>query len=161
MNKRKSIVLVVFLVGILAVVYTLASTYAVIIEVKDEEGRQEIINNITLRDLVTDESGQYNSYYYDIKRELDITDTEAILLMNSARLNENLQIVLDSIVDYKLNNNYNAKLSNGEIFNLIVDGINNTGSLTNDLRNKVINKSNIYRQDISNYLYDIDVSLIG
>lgn len=161
MNKRKSIVLVVFLVGILAVVYTLASTYAVIIEVKDEEGRQEIINNITLRDLVTDESGQYNSYYYDIKRELDITDTEAILLMNSARLNENLQIVLDSIVDYKLNNNYNAKLSNDEIFNLIVDGVNNTGSLTNDLRNKVINKSNFYRQDISNYLYDIDVSLIG
>jgi len=161
MNKRKSVGLVVFLIGILAVVYTLASTYAVIIEVKDEEGRQEIINNITLRDLVTDENGQYNSYYYDIKKELDITDTEAILLMNSARLNENLQIVLDSIVDYKLNNNYNAKLSNDEIFNLIVEGVNNTGSLTNELRNKVINKSNIYRQDISNYLYDIDVSLIG
>ena len=161
MNKKKTTMLVIFLVAILAVIYTIASTYAVIIEVSEEEGRQEIINKITLRDLVTDENGQYNSYYYDIKKELDITDTEATLLMSSTKLNENLQIVLDSIVDYKLNNNTSAKLSNNEIYNLIVEGVNNTGSLSTELRNKVITKSNIYKQDISNFLYDIEVSLIG
>lgn len=161
MNKKKTTMLVIFLVAILAVIYTIASTYAVIIEVSEEDGRQEIINKITLRDLVTDENGQYNSYYYDIKKELDITDTEATLLMSSTKLNENLQIVLDSIVDYKLNNNTSAKLSNNEIYNLIIEGVNNTGSLSNELRNKVITKSNIYKQDISNFLYDIEVSLIG
>lgn len=161
MNKKKTTMLVIFLVAILAVIYTIASTYAVIIEVSKEEGRKEIINKITLRDLVTDENGQYNSYYYDIKKELDITDTEATLLMSSTKLNENLQIVLDSIVDYKLNNNTSAKLSNNEIYNLIIEGVNNTGSLSNELRNKVITKSNIYKQDISNFLYDIEVSLIG
>lgn len=161
MNRKKTTMLVVFIIGILAVIYTLASTYAVIIEVKDEEGRQEIINEITLRDLVTDENGQYNSYYYDIKKELDITDTEATLLISSKRLNENLQTVLDTIVDYRLNKNYNAKLSNDEIYNLIQEGVNNTSNLSEELRNKVINKSKIYKQDISDFLYDIDVTLIG
>ena len=161
MNKKKTTMLVVFLVGVLAVIYTLASTYAVIIEVKEEDGRKEIINKITLRDLVTDENGQYNSYYYNIKRELDITDTEAILLMSSKKLNENLQIVLESIVDYKLNNNNGARLSSDELYNLILDGINNTGNLSEELKNKVINKSDFYKMDISEFLYDIDVTLIG
>lgn len=161
MNNKKKTILVVFVVGILALIYTLASTYAVIIEVQEEEGRQEIINKITLKDLVTDDNGQYNSYYYDIKRELDITDTEATILMSSQKLNEHLQTVLDSIVDYKLNKNYNAKLSNNQIYNLIIDGIHNTGNVSDELRNKVINKSNIYKQDIVDFLYDIDVTLIG
>lgn len=161
MNKKKTTMLVIFLTGILTVIYTIASTYAVIIEVAEEEGRQEIVNKITIRDLVTDENGQYNSYYYDVKKELDITDTEATLLITSVRLNKNLQVVLDSIVDYKLNNDTSARLSNNEIYNLIVDGVNNTGSLSEELRNKVISKSNIYKRDISDFLYDIEVSLIG
>ena len=161
MNKKKTTMLVIFLTGILTVIYTIASTYAVIIEVAEEEGRQEIVNKITIKDLVTDENGQYNSYYYDVKKELDITDTEATLLITSVRLNKNLQVVLDSIVDYKLNNDTSARLSNNEIYNLIVDGVNNTGSLSEELRNKVISKSNIYKRDISDFLYDIEVSLIG
>jgi len=161
MNGKKLSLLVIVLVSFLAIVYTLASTYAVIINVREEEGRNEIINEITLRDLVTDENGVYNSYYYDIKNELDITSEEATLLLVSNRLNENLQVVLDSIVDYKLNNNSSARMSNDEIYNLIVDGVNNTGNLSQELRNKVITKSNRYIQDISDYLYDIEVSLIG
>lgn len=161
MNIKKSTMLVIFLTAILAVVYTLASTYAVIIEVREEDGINEIVNEITLRDLVTDENGMYNSYYYDIKRELDINDTEATLLMMSVRLNENLQVVLNSIVDYKLNNSVSARLSSDEIHELIVDGVNNTGNLSDELRTKVIDKSNVYKQDISNYLYDIDISVIG
>ena len=161
MNCKKLSLLVIILVSFLAIVYTLASTYAVVINVREEEGRNEIINEITLRDLVTDENGVYNSYYYDIKNELDITSEEATLLMVSTRLNKNLQVVLDSIVDYKLNNNSSARMSNDEIYNLIVEGVNNTGNLSQELRNKVIIKSSTYIQDISNYLYDIEVSLIG
>lgn len=161
MNGKKLSLLVIILVSFLAIVYTFASTYAVIINVREEEGRNEIINEITLRDLVTDDNGVYNSYYYDIKNELDITSEEATLLMVSTRLNKNLQVVLDSIVDYKLNNNSSARLSNNDIYDLIVDGVNNTSNLSQELRNKVITKSNTYIQDISKYLYDIDVSLIG
>ena len=119
------------------------------------------MNEITLRDLVTNDNGTYNDYYYDVKNELNITDYQANLLINSDKLNENLQIVLDSIVDYKLENNVNARLDNDEIYSLIIDGVNNTDTLTEELKNKVINKSNIYKQDISDFLYDIEVSLIG
>ncbi len=160
MNKKMTL-LVVLIIGFLTIIYTIASTYAVIIEVRQEEGRNEIINKITLRDLVTDDNGVYNHYYYDVKNELNITETEMTLLMESIKLNENLQIVLDSIVDYKLNNNTSAKLNNDEIYNLIVEGVNNTETLSDELRNKVITKSNIYKQDISDFLYDIEVSLIG
>jgi len=161
MNRKKYTMLAIFLIGVLTVVYTLASTYAVIINVTDENGINEIVNVITLRDLVTDDNGKYNEYYYDVKNELGISDYEANLLINSDKLNENLQIVLNSIVDYKLENNVNARLGNDEIYNLIVEGVNATPSLNDELRTKVINKSNIYKQDISDFLYDIEVSLIG
>lgn len=161
MNKKTITLAVIFLTVFLTIVYTLASTYAVIINVKEEDGVNEIVNKITLRDLVTDDNGAYNRYYYNVKKELDIQDYEATLLMSSKKLNENLQIVLKSIVDYKLDNNINAKLSDEEIYNLIVDGVNNTTNLSEELKNKVITKSNSYKQDISDFVYDIDVSLVG
>ena len=161
MDKKKTSLILIAVSIFLIFVYTLASTYAVIINVTEEEGRQEIINEITIRDLVTNDNGSYNTYYYDVKKELDISDVEATLLIESRALNANLKIVLDSIVDYNLNNNQSARLSNKEIYNLIVEGLNNTGNLSNELRNKVINKSNVYINDISKYLYDINVELIG
>lgn len=161
MNKKKTTVLVIFVAIILTMVYTMASTYAVLIEVKEEEGIQEIVNIITIRDLVTNDNGTYNKYYYDIVKELDITDVEATLLIESKALNKNLKTMLTSIVDYNLNKKYDAKLKDNEILNLIEDGLQNTGNISEELRNKVMNKSNAYIQDISDYLYDIDVSLVG
>ena len=161
MNKRKTTILIVFLAAILTVIYTLASTYAVFIEVKEEDGIQEIVNEITIRDLVTDENGVYNNYYYDIKKELDIAEQEATLLIRSEPLNKNLREVLTSIVDYNLNNNKDAKLSNNKIYELIENGLNETSNLSENLKNKVLNKSNQYIEDISEFLYDIDVKLIG
>ena len=161
MDRKKTIILVIFVGTILTLVYTMASTYAVLIEVKEEEGIQEIVNIITIRDLVTNDNGTYNKYYYDILKELDITDIEATLLIESKALNKNLKIMLTSIVDYNLNKNYDAKLKNNEILNLISDGLLNTGNISEELREKVIDKSNLYIQDISEYLYDIDVTLVG
>ena len=160
MNKKTTSLLVIIITLSLVLIYTLASTYAVIINVKEENGVKEIINVITLRDLVTNDDGTYNSTYYDIKNELNITDDEANLIMESERLNENLQIVLKTIVDYKLNNNTNAKLSNEEIYNLIADGVNNTNTLSQELKNKILDKSNKYKQDISDYVYDIEVNVL-
>lgn len=161
MNIKKTTILAIFLVTILTIIYTMASTYAVFVEVKEEDGIQEIVNEITIRDLVTEENGKYNKYYYDIKNELDLTDVEATLLIESKALNKNLKEVLTSIVDYNLNNNINAKYSNNQIYNLIEDGLNNTGNLSEDLKNRVKNKSSVYIQDISDFIYDIDVKLIG
>ena len=49
MKKR---LLVVLLIILLTLAYTIASTYAVIINVKSESGVNEIINKITIKDLL-------------------------------------------------------------------------------------------------------------
>ena len=81
------------------------------------------------------------------------------ILMSSKELNNNLQIVLNSVVNYKLNNK--PKLSNDEIYNLIVMSINEDNKINDTLKNKVINKSNYYKQDISNFIYDLEVSKVN
>ena len=52
-------------------------------------------------------------------------------------------------------------LSNDDIYNMIVNDVNNDDSINNILKNKVIDKSNVYRSDISDYIYDLDVNLIS
>ena len=157
--KRKVVVLIllILLVGL----YTVASTYSIIIEVTDTNGENEIVNNITTRDIFTDTNGNYNSLYYDVIRELNITETEANILMDSEYVNDRLQTVLQSIVDYKVDNNTDAKLSNTEIYNMISDAVTNTEGLTDDTKIRIINKSYTYINDVSDYVYDFDVSILG
>ena len=118
--KKEAIItiLLVFLV----VLCTIAGTYSIIIDVTDKEETLELVEEIKLRDIFTETNGEYNDLYFDAKRELNITDEEANILMNSIYINDSLQIVLKSIVDYKSNNN-NAKLSNDEIYNLIKESV--------------------------------------
>ena len=52
-------------------------------------------------------------------------------------------------------------MSNDEIYNLIVDGVNSDNNINEELRNKVISKSIVYKDDINTYLYDIEVSVFG
>lgn len=159
---KKTTTIVVIILSILLVgLYTVTSTYSVIINVIEKDGITEIVNKITIRDLLINDDGTYNDTYYTVKDELDVTEEEASILMNSAPLNESLQIVLESIVEYKLHDNLDAKLSNDEIYNLITGSILNTDNISDDLKSRVINKSSIYRQDISDYVYDIEVSLLG
>lgn len=158
--KNKKIILVGLIVILLILTCTIASTYAVIINVTNKNGILEIVNKITIKDLLINNDGTYNSTYYNVINTLDITDNEASTLMESESLNEKLQIVLNTVVDYKINNNVTAKLSNDEIYNLIVDGTNNTNNITEELKNKVITKSSEYINDVSDFLYDIEVSLL-
>ena len=160
MKRITSIVIIVISI-LLVGLYTVASTYSVIINVIEKDGINEIVNEINIKDLLTNDDGTYNQTYYDLKNELNISTEEANILMNSKPINDSLQIVLESIVEYKVNDNQNAKLSNEAIYNLIADSIVNTDNLSDEVKSRIINKSSIYKQDISNYIYDIEVSLLG
>ena len=95
-----------------------------------------------------------------MKGELNVTEEEINKLMESEPLNNKLKLVLDSIVKYKLRNDKTARYSNDELYNMIEEGTNNTTNIDEELKNKVINTSNKYKQDISDFLYNIEVSLI-
>ena len=79
-------VLVVLLIGI----STIMGTYAVIINVVSENGVDRIVNTIDIRDLLSDDNGNYNNTYYDVRNELNITDMEMDILMDSKYLNDSL-----------------------------------------------------------------------
>ncbi len=156
--RKKTIITV--LIVLLITLCTIAGTYAVVIDVTGEEGVNEMVNTIKVRDLFTDTDGNYNSLYYDVKNELNITENEANILMDSVYINDALQVVLESIVDYKANNISSAKMSNDEIYDLIVSSVNSTDGIGDEVKTRIINKSSYYKDDISNYVYDIDINIL-
>jgi hypothetical protein len=160
MIKNKGIIISILII-LIVFISMIAATYSVIINVASNNGINEIVNEITVRDLMIDNNGEYNNTYYEVKRELNITLEEANILINSKELDKQLQIVLKSIVSYKVDGDINSKLSDDEIYNLIVEGVNKDSNISSSLRNKVINKSQIYIRDVSNFLYDIDVNILG
>ena len=155
---KKSFIVVAVILLILT--YTIASTYAVIIDITDTDGESEIVNVIKIRDLFTREDGSYNKEYYNVVRELDITEEEASLLMDSEALNDRLAVVLRSIVDYKYHKKDTAKLDNDELYNMIIEGVYLTPNISDILRDKIKDKALIYREDISDFVYDIDGKVI-
>lgn len=155
---KKNIVISILLI-LLICISTIMGTYAVIINVVSENGVDRIVNTITIRDLLSDDNGNYNNTYYDVKNELNVSDDDMDILMNSSYLNDSLKIVLDNVVSYKLRGG--NKLSNDYIYDMIVNDINSDDSIYNELKDKVIDKGSIYRDDISDYVYDIDVNLIN
>ncbi|MCI7241364.1 MAG: hypothetical protein MR550_02305 [Bacilli bacterium] len=153
--KKWNILLISFLSILLVIICTIAGTYAVVINVSSEEGIDKIVNEITIKDLLTNDDGMYNNTYYTVKNELNVNEEDMNILMSSKELNSNLQVVLSSVVNYKLHNK--NKLSNNEIYDLIVMSINEDNNINTNLKNKVINKSNYYKQDISDFIYDLEV----
>lgn len=158
MKGRMSSIILIILSIVLGLLYMITSTYSVIIEATEEDGVIEILNQITIRDLLTKNTGEYNQTYYDVLNELDIDKEEAEVLIDSRELNYNLQIVLNSIVNYRAKNNENAKLSNDQLYSLILDGVNGTDNISPVTRDKILDKASIYMNDISEFLYDIEVS---
>ena len=159
MKKSKGIIISILII-LLVFVSTIAATYSVIINVVSNNGINEIVNVITIRDLMTDNDGLYNDTYYNVKNELGISDSEAEILMESDELNKSLQVVLNSIVAYKADNDENAKMSDAELYNLIVDSVNRDNTISDELKDKVKNKSNVYIRDVSDFMYDIEVSVL-
>lgn len=159
--KRITSITIIIISILLVGLYTVASTYSVIINVVEKDGITEIVNKVTIKDLLTNDNGTYNNTYYTVKNEIGVTESQADILMNSDPLNDVLQIVLESIVEYKVHNNLDAKLSNDALYKLISDGVVNTKDINDELKSKIINKASIYKNDISDYIYDIEVSLLG
>jgi len=158
MTKKVATITILVLSILLVSLYTITSTYSVIINVIEKDGKNEIINNITIKDILTDDYGNYNDAYYRVKNELDITPEEADILMESIPLNDSLQIVLNNIVDYKLNNK--DRLTDNEIYSLIELAVNEDNNINKELGNKIITKSKTYIKDITDYIYDIDIKKI-
>lgn len=156
--KKNIVILGCILSIILTIVCTLTTTYAVIINVTQKDGKDEIINTITIKDLLINENGTFNNYYYNVKKELYITDDECKILMDSNPLNNSLQTVLKSVVDVKLHRK--QKIDNDTLYNFIVLAVKEDDNIEEYLKEKVINKSKIFIIDISDYIYDIDVNLI-
>lgn len=154
---KKKTIIISFIVVLLIFISTIAVTYSAVIEVVSEDGIDKIVNDLTLKDLVTDSNNTFNKTYYDVKNTLNITNEEMDILINSTSLNNSLKTVINSIVDYKLHNK--NKLSSDEIYNLIVMSVNEDNNIPQDLKNKVINKSAYYKYDISKFIYDIDINL--
>lgn len=137
------------------------STYAVIIEVIEKDGILEIINDITVKDVLSNDDGSFNDTYYMVKKELDINDKESEVLLNSKYLDEALQKVLKSIAEYKIKEKQEAKLTDEELYNLITNAVLKTTGINDETKSKIINKASMYRKDISKYMYDIETSLLG
>lgn len=156
MKKTKGIFISILII-LLVFVSTVAATYSVVINVVSNNGINEIVGVITIRDLMTDSEGKYNDTYYNVKRELSINDDEGKILMDSDSLNRELQVVINSIVEYKVDKKMDSKLSNDEVYNLIVEGVNNDQDISDGLKKRIKEKSQIYINDISDFLYDIDV----
>ena len=86
-------------------------------------------------------------------------DMEMDILMDSNYLNDSLKIVLNNVVSYKLRNG--TKLTNDNIYDMIVNDVNSDPTINNELKNKVITKGSIYKADISEYIYDLNINLIN
>lgn len=159
MNK-KTITIILLITSILLIsLYIISNTYSVIIEVITDNNGDEIVNKITIRDLLTDNNGIYNSTYYDVLSELVITNKEAEILIDSIPLNNALQAIINDIVSYKLHKN--IRMTKNELYNLIVAKVNEDDNINDELKNKIINKLDEYIIDVYNYLYDIEVNSSG
>ena len=159
--KKNNIILISSIVVILITLCTIAGTYAVIINVTNENGTDKIINNIDIKDLLTNDNGTYNNTYYQVKNELNVNEKEMNILINSEPLNNKLKLVLETIVKYRLRKDKEARYSNDVIYSMIIEGINATPNISEELKNKVIISADRHKQDISDFLYDIEVSLLG
>ena len=157
MMKKSLVIIGCILTSLLVVVGTLATTYAVYIDVTSKDGINEVVNRVTARDLLTRDNGEYNDTYYVVEDEIGASSEEMDVLMDSTSINNNLQGVIKSVVNYRLEKG--DRISNDKLYELIWDGVNNT-DIDTELRARIISKSRTYIEDISDFLYSTPVRVI-
>ena len=142
---KKKLLTISMLIGsiILMSFLVVKTTYSLINNVTDN---RYDIRIITIRELVTDNNGIYKPEYYKIMSELDISNEEMNLLIESVELNK----VLTSIIN-------SERYSSNSIYELIVNAINNDKTIPDELKDKAIVKIKEYIGDIVNYLYDMNL----
>ena len=159
MAKKITTISVLVISILLVSIYVISSTYSVIINVINSDSTDEIIDMLTIRDVLVDTSGNYNSLYYDIKRELAISYEEGETLIESVLLNNAFETIIKNVVDNKLHNK--KRMSDTEIYNLIVTNVRNDDRINEQVKEKVINKTGIYINDITNYIYNFDIGVLS
>lgn len=159
MTKKITIISVLIISTLLVSLYVISSTYSVIINVIGKDDGSEVIEKLTIRDIISSDNGGYNSLYYDVKRELNISYEEGETLINSVLLNNVLETILNDVVGYKLHNK--TRLSNSEIYDLIVNNVRRDNTISDSVKDKVINKTGVYIDDIVKYIYDFDIEKNG
>lgn len=160
MNRKKGIYISILII-LLVFISTIAATYSVIINVVSNNGVSEIVNVIKIRDLMTNDNGSFNNTYYNVKNELVISDQEAEILMESNELNAALQVVLKRMVSYKIDSNQASRMSDQELYDLIMEAVNKDNDISQELKNKIDIKSKIYIRDVFDFIDQIDISVLG
>lgn len=158
--SKKTITIIALLSSILLVILLIIrTTYSLIVNVTERDNAYELVDRISIKDLITDEYGAYNNYYYDAITELNITIEEANILINSNELNNILNELLKNVIENRYN--YQKRLTNNEIASMIINAVNNDNLINNELKIKVIDKTHEYINDITEYLYNIKTNYIG
>ena len=159
MTKKITTISILLISTILISLYVVSSTYAVIINIITKDNTSEIVNEITINDVLRDDNGNYNSYYYDVKRELNITKEEEDSLIESVPLNNLLKTILSDVVNYRIHNK--NRLTDEEIYNLIVNAVNSDDNIEEEVKEKVIAKSSMYIKDVTDYIYGITIKNVN
>ena len=159
MTKKITTISILLISTILISLYVVSSTYAVIINIITKDNTSEIVNEITINDVLRDDNGNYNSYYYDVKRELNITKEEEDSLIESVPLNNLLKTILSDVVNYRIHNK--NRLTDEEIYNLIVNAVNSDDNIEEEVKEKVIAKSYMYIKDVTDYIYGITIKNVN
>ena len=159
MTKKIMTISILIVSMLLISLYVISSTYSVIINVIRNDGDDDIIEKLTIRDILVDDNDGYSGLYYDIKRELNISYEEGEVLIESVFLNNALETIVRNIVNYKLHGK--EKMSNSDIYDLIVSNVRRDNTISDSVKEKVINKTGIYIDDIVSYLYDFDIGVLS
>lgn len=143
---KKKLLTISMLIGsiILMSFLVVKTTYSLITNVSDDA---EVTKIITIRELFTDSNGIYNAEYYKVMEELNVSNSDMGLLIDSVELNKALMNVVNS-----------EKYSNSEIYEQINKAISDDRKISNELKEKVIVKVRKYIQDIADYIYNKNIS---
>ena len=114
------------------------STYSLVDGINNSRVSNELN---TIKDLLTDDNGFYNSEYYAIANRMHITTVDFDILINSDNLNNLLN-------DIWQDDNY----TDTEIIDAVITAVNGDRNIQNELKLKVINSVKEYIEEINNYL---------
>ena len=138
MTKKITTISILILSIVLVSLYLVKSTYSII----DNIFNNQAFSEMTITDLLKDKNGEYSDLYYEIKRELDITNEEYNILLTSVSLNKALEIIITD----------NNELNENDVYNLIIDSIMEDRNIDNYTKDKVIKRVGIYINDIIDYI---------
>lgn len=148
---KKYLTIIILVGSILLMTFTIVkTTYSLIDEVNNND-----TDNITIKEIITDNNGIYTDTFDNVIKELNIDNNEVDVIINSKELNKVLNTILNNVLDYRLNNK--EKLTNKKIYNLIKEAIYNDRYINNELKEKIIKEVKIHLEDIINYFYGINL----